>query len=661
MARTIKIYLLTFVLIALCGTVSFGQKITTKLADKRFNEFAYVAAIKLYEYAYQKDSSDHYILKQLAEANRRIGNNPQVEQWLKKIIDRHKAKPEDIYHYFQALKSNGKYESAQYWLDKYSALISAESGINPSDSFLNHIGLLMSDSMNYDVKNVSLNTVGSELGPVYYNNQVIFSSTSIENKSEIRYKWNELPFLHMYAAEIDPATGDLLMPKPFAPKLRTAYHDGPASFDQSNELIYFTRNNLVKGKTAKSKQGVVNLKIFHGAFSNGEWIHVGEFNYNSDEYSVGHPSINKDGTILYFASDMPGGYGKSDLYYSVRSNDEWGAPVNLGPAINTSGNEFFPFVSKDGAIYFASDRFEGLGGMDIYFTIPENGIFGKSQNMGYPVNTSNDDFALTLDSTGMKGYFCSNRPGGKGDDDIYYLKIKSDSLIIKGIVKEKGSNDLIAGANVFLMDLQKQIIRKSITDVNGAFEFKLRSKEKYLLNVGKESYLENIVQPTNVSHNMGNILNQEIFIEKVVEKQTDVPLSAITMEEGEGPVQMIDFRHINYDLDQSFIRKDAAAILDQLIVYLKESPDIKIKIESHTDARAKDDYNLRLSKKRALAAFDYIVSKGIDPDRVSYFGFGETRLLNNCGNGVICDDKKHEENRRSIVKVFRKVNDREKL
>lgn len=661
MARIIKLYLLTCILLTFCGTGSYGQKITTKLADKRFNEFAYIEAIRLYEYAWQKDTSDNYILKQLAEANYRIGNNHQMEKWLKKIIDRRQEKPEDIARYFQALKSNHKYESAYYWLDKYNALTSNEKGKDSSDSFLYNIGLLMSDSLKYQVKNVSVNTVGSELGPVQYKNHLVFSSTSIENKSEIHYKWNELPFLNMYAAEIDTATGDLLKPLPFAPKLRTACHDGPASFDQGNELIYFTRNNMVKRKTARSNLGEVNLKIFWGALLEGEWKLKGEFKYNNDEYSVGHPAITNDGTVLYFVSDRPGGYGKSDLYYSILSNKEWGAPVNLGPFINTAGNEFFPFVSKDGTLYFASDRLEGLGGMDIYFSVPENGVFGDCQNMGYPVNTSSDDFALTLDSTGMKGYFCSNRPGGKGDDDIYFLKIKSDSIILKGIVKEKGSNDLIAGATVYLTNMQNQILNKSITDVHGGYRFKVSSKEKVLLNVSNESYLENSIQPTIVSRNKGELLNQEILLEKVIEKQTNVPLSTITIEEGEGPVQMIESKHINYDFDQSFIRKDAAAILDQLIIYLKESPDIKIKIESHTDARGNDAYNLRLSKKRAMAAFDYMVSKGIDSNRISYFSFGETSLLNHCGNGVICDDKKHEENRRSIVKVFRKVKEEEKL
>ncbi|MGE5394362.1 MAG: OmpA family protein [Candidatus Saccharibacteria bacterium] len=655
MVGNYKNYLLTFFILTSWATVSYGQKLTTKLADSRFNEFAYVEAIQLYKYAYQKDTSSVYLIKQLAEANHRIGNNQQTEYWLKKLIDLHQEKPEDIYNYFQALKCNGKYESAQYWLSKYDSLNVDKHSVGKASSFLGNIKHLKDDSLNYEIFNVSLNTEGSELGPAFYKDQVIFSSTSIQQEARIHYKWNELPYLHMYSAKPDSSTGDLFQPEAFAPKLRTAYHDGPACFDEKNNIIYFTRNNIVKGKTAKSKDGVVNLKIFWGKHVDGEWKPSGEFKYNSDEYSVGHPSVNEDGTILYFASDMPGGYGKSDIYYSVRSGGNWSKPVNLGPFINTSGNEFFPFISKEGILYFASDRTEGLGGMDIYYSLPQNGIFNKCHNMGYPVNSSSDDFGLTLDQSGMKGYFCSNRPGGKGNDDIYFLKMKSDSLIIKGIIKEKGSDQLIADAMVSLIDKDGLSIVKTVTDDKGEFTFQIRSKEQFFLKVKKEGYEESIIKPESISHALNKTKKQEIYLEKVIEHTIDLSSLPVTFEKEEGPVQIIEFKHINYDLDQSSIRLDAAAILDKLIVYLKENPNLLIKIESHTDSRSDDVYNMILSKRRAVAAFDYIVSKGVDADRISYFGYGETRLVNNCGNGVFCTEKQHEANRRSIVTVYRRA------
>lgn len=655
MVGNYKNYLLTLLILTCWGSVSYGQKLTTRLADKRFNEFAFVEAIQLYEYAYQKDTSSVYLIKQLAESNRRIGNHQQTERWLKKIIDLHQEKPEDIYNYFQALKSNGKYESAEYWLSKYDSITAKDNADNKINSFLTNLELLKNDSTNYEISNVSLNTSGSELGPAFYKNKVVFSSTSIQENTTMNYKWNELPYLHMYAATIDSLTGDLVMPETFAPKLRTPYHDGPACFDQKNNIIYFTRNNIVKGKTAKSKQGIVNLKIFWGKHTDGEWKPVGEFKYNSDEYSVGHPSVNPDGTILYFASDMPGGYGKSDIYYCVRSGGNWSQPANLGPFINTSGNEFFPFMSNDGILYFASDRLEGLGGMDIYYSIPEQGIFNKCQNMGYPVNSSSDDFGITFDWSGMKGYFCSNRRGGKGDDDIYFLKVKSDSLIIKGTVKEKVTNELIAGATVSLVTLNGLEVVKQYTDNQGEFAIKIKSKEQFFLKINKEGFTESIIKPERISHAVNMTLKQEIFIEKNTNHSMDLTSVPVTFEKEEGPVQIIDFQHINYDLDQSSIRLDAAAILDKLIVYLKENPDLMIKIESHTDSRSDDVYNMILSKKRSRSAFDYIVSKGIDADRITYYGFGESRLINNCGNRIFCTEKQHEANRRSIVTLYRKA------
>lgn len=655
MVGNYKNYLLTFITLICWETISYGQKLTTKLADSRFNEFAYVEAIKLYEYAFQKDTSSVYLIKQLAESNRRIGNSQQTEYWLKKLIDLHQEKPEDIFNYFQALKSNGKYESAQYWLSRYDSL---NAGVHAGDrdhSFLTNIDLLKNDSLNYEIFNVSLNTDGSELGPTFYKDQVVFSSTSIQKETNIHYKWNELPYLHMYSAKPDSLTGDLNLPEAFAPKLRTAYHDGPACFDEKNNIIYFTRNNIVKGKTAKSKDGVVNLKIFWGKRIDGEWNTAGEFKYNSDEYSVGHPSVNEDGTILYFASDMPGGYGKSDIYYSVRSGGKWSQPENLGPFINTSGNEFFPFISNEGILYFASDRAEGLGGMDIYYSLPQNGIFNKCHNMGYPVNSSSDDFGLTLDQSGLKGYFCSNRPGGKGNDDIYFLRIKSDSLIIKGIIKEKGTNNLLADATVSLIDKDRLPVDRQVTDTKGEFVIKIKSKEQFFLKIDKEGYEESVIKPEFTAHALNKAKRQEIFIEKDMNHAVDLSSVPVTFEKEQGPVKIIEFQHINYDLDQSSIRQDAAAILDKLIVYLKENPDLLIKVESHTDSRSDDVYNMILSRKRAVAAFNYIVSKGIDADRISYFGYGETRLVNNCGNGVFCTEKQHEANRRSIVTVYRRA------
>lgn len=660
MARTSNIYLLILILICLFPNQANSQKLTTKLADKSFEEFAYIDAIELYEFAYKKDTTDNYVIKQLAEANRNIGNTEQVEHWLKKLIDRRAEKPEDMFNYSQALKSNGKYLLAEQWLKEYSDLRPEDGRVNIQVSLLEYIKFLMRDSVNYDIRNVSLNTRGSDMGPAFYKDQFIFSSTSIGTKSGANYKWNELPYLKMYSAKIDPGTGDLTSPEPFAPKLKTSFHDGPVSFDQKNNIIYFTRNSFVRGKTTKSREGVVNLKIFLGKLEDGEWKLTGGFRYNSDEYSVGHPSIDKDGTILYFASDMPGGYGKSDLYFSVLSNGQWSKPFNLGPKINTEGNEFFPFISNDGVLYFASDGHGGLGGLDVYFSVPERGVFNSIENMGYPVNSSKDDFGFALDSTGMKGYLASNRLGGKGDDDLYFIKIKRVPVIIRGVVKDRDTKDILPDATVLVIDENGKTIFTSITRTDGQFEFEVNKGQQYILNVTKEFYIENESPVATMALRPNDEVYSEVFLEQKIVESDNSPAPLNMEEEGGVALQVIELEYINYDLDKSDIRPEAAGSLDKLIALLKEFPDLEIRIESHTDSRGSDEYNMLLSKKRSRAAFDYVVSKGIDPNRLLYVGFGETRLLNNCGNGVVCDEAQHEVNRRSIVKVVRKGDYKEK-
>ena len=527
-------------------------------------------------------------------------------------------------------------------------------------SLLEYIHFLMRDSLNYEVRDMAVNTKGSEMGPAFYKDQLILSSTSLGISSGANYKWNELPYLHLYSTKID-GYGNLSSPEPFAPKLRTAYHDGPVSFDQKKGIIYLTRNNFVRGKTSKSREGVVNLKIFIGKLENGEWKLTGNFKFNSDEYSVGHPSIDKEGSVLYFASDMPGGYGKSDLYFSVFSNGQWSKPFNLGPKINTEGNEFFPFISNDGVLYFASDGHGGLGGLDIYFSVPERGVFNSIQNMGYPVNSAKDDFSLALDSTGMKGYFASNRPGGKGDDDIYSVKIKRVPVIIRGVVKDRDTKDILTDATVAVFDENGKSILSSITRNDGQFEFEVNKGQQYTLKVNKEFYSESEKPIGTASLRPNDEVFSEIFLEQKIDENADNSPAPKNMEEEDGqPLQVIDIEYINYDLDKSDVTPETEGVLDKLVTLMKQYPDLEIRIESHTDSRGSDEYNMLLSKKRARSSFDYLVSKGIDPNRMLYHGYGETRLLNRCANGVKCSEEEHEVNRRTIVKVVRKGEYKEK-
>ena len=654
MRRAVQKILVTLLFFFMLYSQVGAQKVTIRLADKSYDDFAFIEAIELYEYAYEKDPSDTYVIRRLADANRQIGNTEEVEKWLKILIDKRAEDPEDLFAYSQALKSNGKYLEAEQWLKEYAEMRPEDGRVNIQTSLLEYIQFLHRDSSKYVIQPVSLNTEGSELGATFYRDQVVFSSTQARGGMIVRkYKWNELPYLNLFIGDRAP-NGDIINVKPFAPKLRTSYHDGPVSFDSKEDKVYITRNNVGKSGVSKGKEGVVNLKILFGGKEDDEWEYRGEFSFNSDDYSTGHPSIDNTGKVLYFASDMPGGYGGSDIYFSVFSNGFWSEPFNLGPKVNTQSNEFFPFISNDGVLYFSSNGHGGLGGLDIYFSVPEGGVFNTIENMGFPVNSPKDDFSFVLDETGTEGYLASNRAGGRGNDDIYSVKITYIPVIIRGVVKDRETAEVLPDTKISIVNEFADTVFTSITRNDGQFEFEVNKGNDYIVNGQKEFYFtnESVIETKKLRPNDEAFV--ELFLEMEPEDENDSPEPIMMEEENGEPLQIIELEYINFEVGGWEIKSVAGNTIDQLIEFLKKYPDMEIRIESHTDSRGDDEKNLLLSKQRAKAAFDYIRLKGVDPLRIGYEGYGETRLLNKCDDGVDCSDAEHAINNRTVVKVVKK-------
>lgn len=657
-----KTILLTIILVGFSLFEVRAQKMAVRLGDSNFRDYNFPLAVEYYEYAFSRDSSDHYVIRRLAEANNNMGKTDQVEKWLRILVRQGAAEGNDLYLFSQSLKSNGKYTEAQKHMLQYAALHPDDARIMMEVSMLEYIQFLLRDSLNFSIRNVSTNTPGSDMGPAFYKDKLIFSSTSLGTGPKRTYSWNQLPYLDLYEAQIAD-NGDLRSPKPFAPKLKTNYHDGPLVYDEKNDRIFYTRNNFAKGRAQKSQEGVVNLKTYFAKNGAEGWEYNGSFRFNSDEYSVGHPSIDTTGNVLYFASDMPGGYGGSDIYFSIYAEGRWSTPFNLGPKVNTAGNELFPFISNDGVLYFSSNGHGGIGGLDIFFSVPENGVFNSIENMGYPVNSPKDDFALSLDKSCMKGYFTSNRSNGKGDDDIYFVKIARIPVIIRGTVRDRISEEVIGNASLALVNSKGDTISSSISRANGAFEFELNKGENYTMVARKISYSEDKRAFTTMGLRPNQEIELTLYLETILPQQEPIAAEQtpenypepLKMEEENGEqIQVLELEYINYDLDKWNIRTDAAEIFDRLAALMLEYPDLEIRLESHTDSRGGDDYNLLLSKRRARSAFEYLVERGIEPTRIQYEGYGETRLLNKCSNGVECTEEEHEVNRRTIVKVIRK-------
>ncbi len=632
---------------------SYGQ-ITVKLADQAYNDFSWNEAIELYLYAYERNPKYAYVIRKLADCYRNIGKTEEVEVWLKKLIEMNEQTPEDLFHYSQALKSNGKYDESEAALKEYATMRPEDGRINLEQSLLDYIDFLLKDSSRYEIETLPFNTKGSDWGPSLYGNKLIFVSTGDpEDSRDIKYNWDNLPFLDLYSVDIDEY-GNYSKSGIFAKNLMTSYHEGPATFDVKAKRMYFNSNRSTKGGSRKDDYN--NLQIFYADFENGQWQYKGEFKYNDPRYNMRHPSIDNTGNLLFFSSDMAGGKGGNDIYYCRKDESgEWGHPINL-EEINTEGEEVFPFIASDGVLYYSSNGRGGMGELDIYMALPDRGVYKNIENMGYPVNSSRDDFGLILDEVGMSGYFSSNRPGGKGFDDIYKVEILYIPVQIKGVVRDRINSFEIAGARVALLDENLDTVATAISKEDGEFLFPGYKQRNYRLVVTKQDYVSAEKDVSTYNKLPNEKIEVELYIEMDFDKldQTD-QLEPLSMELVDGSeLQIIQIEHINYGYDSDKITPDAAFILDKVVEMVNQFNDLEIRVESHTDAKGGDEYNLKLSKLRANSAYKYLVSKGIDPAKIEYSGFGETQLLNHCDDEVDCTEEEHAINRRSIIKIVRR-------
>ncbi|GAA4112358.1 hypothetical protein GCM10022393_10760 [Aquimarina addita] len=371
------------------------------------------------------------------------------------------------------------------------------------------------------------------------------------------------------------------------------------------------------------------------------WTDIKELPFNSEDYSVGHPAVSPDGKQLYFVSDMPGSIGATDIFVvDILDNDEYSQPRNLGNQINTYGREMFPYITKE-KLYFASDGHLGLGGLDVfesYYRV--NNYFEIPVNLGSPLNSKLDDFGFIVKEDKNTGFVCSNRKQGKGDDDIYSFEripIEKCSQNVFGHVSNNKTGERITDVKVLLFTSSGEQIQETTTDINGDYNFitPFDCAEKYKIVAKKQGYSSN---------------DKEFKTARQTGK-TEVPLGLDTVSElivEENGLLKIKIGIIYFDLDKSSVRNDASVELNKIVLLMLQYPNMVIKIESHTDSRSPEDYNLALSDRRAKSTKAYIVSQGIVSDRIeSAIGYGETQLINTCSNNVPCSESNHQLNRRS--------------
>lgn len=633
-----------FIYTALLFVLSFsGQSQEKKInaADKKYEQYEYVDAISTYEKVAEKGYKDEQLFQRLGNAYYFNADLEKAGKWYDALFEMNKNQaPEYLYRYSQTLKSVGNYDKATKILEQFNKESGNDLRAKLYEKHKNYLEEIKANSGRFKVEDAGVNSEYSDYGSSFLGDQLVFASArDTGGVSKKVFKWTNQSFTNLYTSK-EGTNGTLEKPQRFGNKINSKFHEATPVFTKDGKTMYFTRNNYLDGKKGKDSKRVTLLKIYKASLVEGQWRNVTELPFNSDQYSVAHPALSVDEKTLYFASDMPGTLGQSDLFkVAINANGSYSTPVNLGPQINTEGRETFPTISAENDLYFATDGRPGLGGLDIYVTkLDQAEGFTDIQNIGAPVNSPKDDFAFLLDTASRKGFFTSNRDGGQGYDDIYKF-VETKKLLceqsLAGVVKDKESGELLVTAKVSLFDENFKTIQETTSDVSGKYSFAVVCGKTYHVRAEKENYETNekgiAIAAVSGSGKLDLDLEKRI---KTIGVGTDL-------------AKTLNIPIIYFDLDKSFIRKDAAFELEKIIVVMTEFPKLKIDIRSHTDSRQTVRYNEALSDRRAKSTRDWLIKRGIDSSRLTAKGYGESQLVNNCGDGVNCSEEEHQANRRS--------------
>ncbi len=459
-------------------------------AEKLYNQLAYHEAIPLYEKYLEKHDSAR-AMAQLGDCYRLTSRYDKAEYWYNKAVNKGDVEPKYKLYLAQMLQVNGKYEEAAQWYSKYKDEVPEDRrSVNEMKACADYGRFLLSRDR-YEVKNLGFNSPGYDFASTWDNDGLIYSSSRDSAKAISReHTWTGTQFFDMYSVKGDKT--NFGKPTLIRGDGSTKYHEATATFTPDKKKVYYTRNNFFNNKVKTSDDKIVKLKIYESDVEGKSWKNDKEFAYNNDEYSVGHPALTPDGNTMYFVSDMPGGYGYTDIYVTKKDGESWGTPKNLGPEINTEGREMFPYVDKDGELYFSSDAHGGLGGLDIFRVKPnaKTGKWGKIRNIGAPINSSYDDFGLHYGTDKSYGYFTSDRPDGHGLDDIYTFT--DDGIFLEGIVVDAKTGEPICTSSVVMKtktDSREQ--GRTTTECDGEFEFNVLRNTDYTFSAAADGYVTN--------------------------------------------------------------------------------------------------------------------------------------------------------------------------
>lgn len=681
--------------------------------DQYFLDFYYKKAITYYELALKKDINKDALRLKIGDSYRLLQDYEKAETWYREVMEVNPDVPNPIYkyHYASALMAAGKYDEARGWLKAYKIEVPEDSRSQRKIDGINNLPLYFIDSSIVEITPLPMNTSFSEVAPVAYKDGMVFLSARTQNSLVDHDNLRKEDLYDLYYVSYDAASGwgETVL---FDKVLNTPFHEGPVSFYTGEDKLLLTRSNYLNKRQTVSADGNTKLQLFTAVKTGEIWANIQPFELNNPSYSIAHPALNSTNDTLFFVSDKPGGFGGTDLYMSVYA-DGWSGPVNLGPAVNTEGNELFPsYVSS--RLFFASDGHDGLGGLDIYKAVLEGGIASYVTNLGSPVNSTMDDFSYTIDPITKTGYFASNRPGGMGSDDIFSFSQKAQ--VLQGIAIQEQDRSPLAGVQINLIE-DGLAIATCVTGADGTFRFYLPLSSDFKITAHKyEHSLKTDLQLTTRGNQVdidslliemhkhdffarGLVYDSEtqktmhdvsIIISDENSHQVDTVFTGINgmysfiIEPGKNYViraekdrfssdslqintfsiskgvitndfildeEYIDKENIYFDYGKYDLRPDDLPVLHKVVDILKRYPNDWLIIGAHADSRGSREYNQELSEKRAEAVVEFFITNGVPRDKIIARGFGEGLVLNRCVDGINCHEEDHSKNRRAEIKV----------
>jgi outer membrane protein OmpA-like peptidoglycan-associated protein/tetratricopeptide (TPR) repeat protein len=618
-----KIYI-TLSLIFISGIV-FSQDIAIKKADQLFGSYQYVEAIKSYLEIIKNKQGNQNVYRNLADSYYNIYNTTEAVKWYEKVVEKN-ADAETYFRYSQALKSIGNYTEANEKMKKFATLIPNDVRAKEFMQNQNYKLTLDNTQALFSIEKTTISEPNSNdfAAILTTTNEVYFVSTRNSKKID---KWSNEPYIDIFKTT---RNNDGSFSKVEEIKeLNSMYHDGPVTISADGNTMFFARDghstNLYE-KDKKNNAKIGQLGIYKAQKNNGKWEIKEGLPINNISYSVSHPSLSKDGKTLFFSSNMPGGMGESDIWKIAITENGYGEPINLGDKINTASREVFPFITNKDELYFASTGWSGFGGLDI-FKVENN---SQVINLGKPVNTEKDDFSFSLNTELNKGYFSSNR---NGNDAIFEATpICGIDLMVSVTDAKTGKN--IENAKVTILDENNTLLYSTVTNTFGKCKQLLTCDESYSIQITASNY-ENVAFP----------------ISKSDSNQIEIPVKLIPNEVIITDKEVL-LGDVYFEFNKSNITPVGAAQLDKLVSVLNSNPTMIISVKSHTDSKGNLSYNLKLSEQRAQATVQYIVSKGINKERVFGKGYGYTEPKIACS--VNCTEEEDAINRRSEFIILKK-------